>query len=62
MREFDASAGRLCEEDVLTQRWLEDAAPYIRVDYEVEKGKGEGSAPAVPAAPLESVNARDPRR
>ena len=41
MLEFDEIAGGqtvdlLCQEDLVTERWLEDAAPYMRVEYEGE--------------------------
>jgi len=42
MREFDDSVGAACEEELVTQLWLEDTAPYVRVDYDMGKGRGTG--------------------
>ena len=45
MPEFDDSVGRqtvdaFCQEDIVTERWLDDAAPYMRVEYEGEMTEG----------------------
>ena len=42
MRKFDNGVGGTCQEDMLTQRWLEDPPPYVRLDErDREREKGE---------------------
>jgi hypothetical protein len=44
MRKFDNGVGGTCQEDMLTQGWLEDLPPYVRLDEREKngrKGKGE---------------------
>ena len=63
MREFDESVGVVCEEELVTQLWLEDTAPYVRVDYDmgrgssIGKGRREGGSTGDAAAPFDSATA-----
>jgi hypothetical protein len=41
MRTFDTGVGT-CQEDMLTQRWLEDPPPYVRLDGRYrDRNRGE---------------------
>jgi hypothetical protein len=63
MREFDENGGGVCEEELVTQLWLEDTAPYVRVDYDmgrggiIGKGRREGGSTGDAAAPFDSPSA-----
>jgi hypothetical protein len=75
MRKFDNGVGGPCQEDMLTQRWLEDPPPYVALDErmreresetgerkEEDRGNGEEGSRTVAASFFELAIWRDLRR
>ena len=61
MRDLDDGVGGACEEDDVTQRWLEDMTHYVRMDDDGGRWQGEAGS-RVEAASRTEASALDRRR